>query len=121
LPKRNNSRSLRTTRSAEGYIPHADVDNSITGGKTKIIPLARVVQGTKKLHSPILIAGFPGAVLIGSLGKITDNESLKIDTRQLREEGTSIKGRMEEIVQSYISQQQRDQSPKSVREGIMYG
>lgn len=306
MPKRNNSRSLRTTRSAEGYIPHADVDNSITGGKTKIIPLARVVQGTKKLHSPILIAGFPGAGLVGSistsyiinklrmnqiacvesefivpgviyaegrlrhpfrlysngrgdvcvlvceapiliqgmhsvldtvvkwallnkvkevmvmdgiaveglpdpkrtpiilssdgreadaanllqnndsakkkeeekvsndgssnvlpttafvggisggilssclsngisskamliyaargipdpegaailiesLGKITDNESLKIDTRQLREEGTSIKGRMEEIVQSYISQQQRDQSPKSVREGIMYG
>jgi uncharacterized protein len=61
------------------------------------------------------------AILIESLGKITENESLKIDTQQLREEGASIKGRMEEIIQSYISQQQRDQSQKSVKEGIMYG
>jgi len=294
-------------RSTKGYVPHSDVDNSISGGKTKIIPLGRVVQGKKKLHSPILIAGFPGAGLVGSistsyiinklrmnqiacvesefivpgviyaegrlrhpfrlysngrgdvcvlvceapiliqgmhsvldtvmkwalfnkvkevmvmdgiaveglpdpkripiilssdgreadaanflqdndskeikkevekvsddgssnvlpttafvggisggilssclsngisskamliyaargipdpegaailiesLGKITENESLKIDTQQLREEGASIKGRMEEIIQSYISQQQRDQSQKSVKEGIMYG
>ena len=66
------------------------------------------------------------AILIESLGKITNNESLKIDTQELREQGASLKNRMEKIIQSYAEQQQQGQqeqgqSPKSVREGVMYG
>ena len=33
--------------------------------KTTIKPLAKIIQGRKKLNSPILIAGFPG--LVGSI------------------------------------------------------
>jgi uncharacterized protein len=66
------------------------------------------------------------AILIESLGKITNNESLKIDTQELREQGASLKNRMEKIIQSYAEQQQQGQqeqgeSPKSVRGGVMYG
>ena len=66
------------------------------------------------------------AILIESLAKITNNESLKIDTQELREQGASLKSRMEKIIQSYAEQQQqwqqeRGASPKSVREGVMYG
>ncbi|HEY7111135.1 MAG TPA: PAC2 family protein [Nitrososphaeraceae archaeon] len=46
---------------------HTDIDESIDGGKTSIRNVARVVQTKKKLRSPILIAGFPGAGLIGSI------------------------------------------------------
>jgi uncharacterized protein len=46
---------------------HTDIDVGIEGGKTWIKALARVVQGKKKLRSPILIAGFPGAGLVGSI------------------------------------------------------
>jgi len=66
------------------------------------------------------------ATLIESLSRITDNESLKIDMHELREQGASLKMRMEKIIQSYVEQQQQGQqeqgqNPKSVREGIMYG
>lgn len=65
------------------------------------------------------------AILIESLSKITENESLKIDTHELREQGASLRSRMEKIVQSYAGQQQQEgqqeQTPKSMREGIMYG
>ena len=67
-----------------------------------------------------------GAILIESLGKITNNESLRIDTQELREQGASLKTRMEKIIQSYAQQQQQGQqeqgaSPKSVKDGVMYG
>ena len=62
------------------------------------------------------------AILIESLSKITNNESLKIDTQQLREQGASLKLRMEKIIQSYVDQQQgQGQSPARIREGVMYG
>jgi uncharacterized protein len=66
------------------------------------------------------------AILIEWLGKITNNESLKIDTQELREQGASLKTRMEKIIQSYAEQQQQGQqeqgaSPKSVKDGVMYG
>ncbi|HYT41313.1 MAG TPA: hypothetical protein VEP90_03110, partial [Methylomirabilota bacterium] len=67
------------------------------------------------------------AILIESLSKITENESLKIDTHELREQGASLRSRMEKIIQSYAGQQQQEgqqeqgQTPKSMREGIMYG
>jgi uncharacterized protein len=62
------------------------------------------------------------AILIESLTKVTDKESLKIDTQQLREQGASLKLRMEKIIQSYVDQQQgQGQSPARIREGVMYG
>ena len=66
------------------------------------------------------------AIIIESLSKITNNESLKIDTQQLREQGASLKMRMEKIIQSYVDQQQgqgqgQGQSPARIREGVMYG
>jgi len=56
------SRVSRRTKTA-----HTDIDEGIEGGKTCIRAVATVVQANKKLRSPILIAGFPGAGLIGSI------------------------------------------------------
>jgi uncharacterized protein len=68
LSKQNKSDSPRIMRKREKAIAtHLDIDNGITKGKTRIKPLAKVVQGKKKLNSPILIAGFPGAGLVGSI------------------------------------------------------
>jgi uncharacterized protein len=66
------------------------------------------------------------AILIESLSKITNNESLKIDTQQLRKQGASLKMRMEKIIQSFAEQQQgqgqqQGQNPARIREGVMYG
>src|ERR671910_2206774 len=46
---------------------HNDKDKSITEGKTTVRPLAKVTQKRKSLDSPILIAGFPGPGLVGSI------------------------------------------------------
>jgi len=68
LSKQNKSDSSRIMRKREKAIAtHLDIDNGITKGKTRIKPLAKVVQGKKKLNSPILIAGFPGPGLVGSI------------------------------------------------------
>ena len=53
-------------------------------------------------------------------------ENLKIDTQQLRQQGASLKKRMEKIIQSFVEQQQQQQqqqgqSPAPSREGVMYG
>jgi uncharacterized protein len=72
------------------------------------------------------------AVLIESLAKTTDKESLKIDTQQLREQGASLKKRMEKMIQSFVEQQQQQQqqptaevqqgqNPSRAAEGVMYG
>ena len=79
------------------------------------------------VYSPSGIPDPDGAaILIESVSKITENESLKIDTQKLREQGASIRTRMEKIIQSYVGQQQegqqgQGQAPKSTKEGIMYG
>ena len=44
-----------------------DKDKFITEGKTTVRPLAKVIQKRKSLDSPILIAGFPGPGLVGSI------------------------------------------------------
>jgi uncharacterized protein len=67
-----------------------------------------------------------GAILIESVSKVVENESLKIDTRELREQGAELKRRMEQIMQSVQEQQQQGrgqhQGNTSVGEGaIMYG
>ena len=49
------------------------------------------------------------AILIESLGKVTDKASLKIDTSELRKQGAALKTRMEKIIQSLVQQQQQGQ------------
>jgi uncharacterized protein len=69
------------------------------------------------------------AILIETVAKIADNESLKIDTRELREQGVELKRRMEQIMKSVQEQQHGQQGPAqqhgqnaAVGEGvIMYG
>jgi hypothetical protein len=63
LPQRNKSTTSRIARGVKGFV-------ALTEGKTTIKPLAKIIQGKKKLNSPILIAGFPGAGLVGSIGYI---------------------------------------------------
>src|ERR671930_1305068 len=47
---------------------HRDIDNGYpVESKTRVKPLSRVAYGNKKLNSPTLIAGFPGAGLVGSI------------------------------------------------------
>src|ERR671918_422123 len=47
--------------------PLQDKDKSITEVKTTVRPLAKVIQKKRRLDSPILIAGFPGPGLVGSI------------------------------------------------------
>src|ERR671930_849476 len=61
------SNHLKTMRKQKARVTHIDIDNGITEGRTRVKPLAKVVQGEKKLNAPILIAGFPGPGLVGSL------------------------------------------------------
>jgi uncharacterized protein len=63
----NKSRSLRIMRREKASDTHLDIDNGTIEGKTRVKPLAKVVQRKKKLNSPILVAGFPGAGLVGSI------------------------------------------------------
>src|SRR5919205_429248 len=48
-------------------VAHTDIENGITEAKTRVKPLAKIVHAKKKLNSPTLIAGFPGAGLVGSI------------------------------------------------------
>jgi uncharacterized protein len=68
LTKHNRPR-LSSTKNDEkiAYPHHHDTDNFVIEGKTTIRPLAKVVQKKKRLDSPILIAGFPGPGLVGSI------------------------------------------------------
>ena len=73
------------------------------------------------------------AILLESVAKTTNDQILKIDTKQLREQGAKVKRRMEEIMRSireqqaqqYQQQQQQQQHQAQgdthVRQGIMYG
>jgi uncharacterized protein len=47
------------------------------------------------------------AIMIEAISKITDNEDLKIDVKKLRDEGASLKLRMQEIIRSVQDQQQQ--------------
>ena len=42
-------------------------DKLVTEGKTTVRSIAKVIQKKKRLDSPILIAGFPGPGLVGSI------------------------------------------------------
>ena len=67
--KSGSSRIMRRTEE-KASDTHLDIDNGTINGKTRVKPLAKVVQRKKKLNSPILIAGFPGAGLVGSRGLV---------------------------------------------------
>jgi uncharacterized protein len=67
------------------------------------------------------------AILLESVAKTTNDETLKIDTQQLREQGANVKRRMEEIMRSIREQQQQQQQQQQaqgqshIRQDIMYG
>ena len=73
------------------------------------------------------------AILLESVAKTTNDQILKIDTQQLRQQGANVKRRMEEIMRSIREQQaqqyqqqqqqqqQQSQGETHVRQGIMYG
>ena len=72
------------------------------------------------------------AILLESVAKTTNEETLKIDTQQLREQGANVKRRMEEIMRSIreqqaqqyqqqVAQQQQARGETHVRQDIMYG
>src|ERR1044071_1512845 len=67
------------------------------------------------------------AILLESVAKTTNDETLKIDTQKLREQGANVKRRMEEIMRSIREQQQQQQQQQQtqgqthVGQDIMYG
>ena len=69
------------------------------------------------------------AILLESVAKTTNDQILKIDTQQLREQGANVKRRMEEIMRSIREQQQQQQYQQQqqaqgqthIRQDIMYG
>jgi hypothetical protein len=67
LTKHNRPRLSSTKNNEKIAYPHHDTDNFVIEGKTTVRPLTKVVQKKKRLDSPILIAGFPGPGLVGSI------------------------------------------------------
>ncbi len=65
------------------------------------------------------------AILLESVAKTTNDQTLKIDTQQLREQGANVKLRMEEIMRSireqHAQQYQQPRGETHVRQDIMYG
>ncbi len=65
------------------------------------------------------------AILIESFSKLSGSKYLKIDTKELREQGAELKRRMEQIMRSVREQQQaqgQQQGQTAIGEGmIMYG
>ncbi len=43
------------------------IKDVITDGKSQVKPLTKVIQSKAKLDNPILIAGFPGAGMVGAI------------------------------------------------------
>jgi uncharacterized protein len=67
LAKNNKSKRLQLTKKEKPHVGHIDIDNGTAQGQTRVKPMSRVIQGKKKLNYPTLIAGFPGAGLVGSI------------------------------------------------------
>jgi len=65
------------------------------------------------------------ATLIETIGKVSKNEKLNTDTRQLREEGTDLRRRMEELIKSVRDQQPLQQvggiGEQQPNQQVMYG
>lgn len=75
MSTQHNGKQLSSTKIHEKTVstgetspyPLYDKDKTVTEGKTTVRPLANVIQKNKRLESPILIAGFPGPGLVGSI------------------------------------------------------
>jgi uncharacterized protein len=67
LAKNNKSKRLQLAKKEKQHFTHIDIDNGTAEGQTRVKPISRVIQGKKKLNYPTLIAGFPGAGLVGSI------------------------------------------------------
>ena len=116
--KDDNSHSIYPSTAFIGGIAGGILSSCLSNG---IASKALLISAARRIPDPE-----GAAIIIESLSKITNNESLKIDTQQLREQGASLKMRMEKIIQSYVDQQQgqgqgQGQSPARIREGVMYG
>jgi uncharacterized protein len=113
--KDDNSHSIYPSTAFIGGIAGGILSSCLSNG---IASKALLISAARRIPDPE-----GAAIIIESLSKITNNESLKIDTQQLREQGASLKMRMEKIMQSFVEQQQQGQgqSPAPIREGVMYG
>ena len=112
--KDDNSHSIYPSTAFIGGIAGGILSSCLSNG---IASKALLISAARRIPDPE-----GAAIIIESLSKITNNESLKIDTQQLREQGASLKMRMEKIIQSFAEQQQgQGQSPARIREGVMYG
>lgn len=63
------------------------------------------------------------ALLIETIGRITENEKLNLDPKQLRKEGVGLRKQMEEIIRSLQDQQQIQQGGGDITDQrqVMYG
>ena len=112
--KDDNSNSIYPSTAFIGGIAGGILSSCLSNG---IASKALFISAARRIPDPE-----GAAIIIESLSKITNNESLKIDTQQLREQGANLKMRMEKIIQSVAEQQQgQGQSPARIREGVMYG
>ena len=114
--KDDNSHSIYPSTAFIGGIAGGILSSCLSNG---IASKALLISAARRIPDPE-----GAAIIIESLSKITNNESLKIDTQQLREQGANLKMRMEKIIQSVTEQQQgqgQGQSPARIREGVMYG
>jgi uncharacterized protein len=112
--KDDNSHSIYPSTAFIGGIAGGILSSCLSNG---IASKALLISAARRIPDPE-----GAAIIIESLSKITNNESLKIDTQQLREQGANLKMRMEKIIQSVAEQQQEQgQSPARIREGVMYG
>ena len=112
--KDDNSHSIYPSTAFIGGIAGGILSSCLSNG---IASKALLISAARRIPDPE-----GAAIIIESLSKITNNESLKIDTQQLREQGANLKMRMEKIIQSVAEQQQgQGQSPARIREGVMYG
>src|ERR671910_840815 len=109
--KDDNSHSIYPSTAFIGGIAGGILSSCLSNG---IASKALLISAARRIPDPE-----GAAIIIESLSKITNNESLKIDTQQLREQGASLKMRMEKIIQSVAEQQQEQgQSPARIREGV---
>ena len=114
--KDDNSNSIYPSTAFIGGIVGGILSSCLSNG---IACKALLISAARRIPDPE-----GAAIIIESLSKITNNESLKIDTQQLREQGANLKMRMEKIIQSVAEQQQvqgQGQSPARIREGVIYG
>jgi len=114
-PLKDNSRSIYPTTAFVGGMSGGILSSCLSNG---IASKALLIYSSRGIPDPD-----GAAILIESLARITDNESLKIDTRELKEQGAILKTRLEKIIQSYTEQRGEGtvESPKAVKEGVMYG